>query len=243
MGQLFWILKWGKRYWKVGQVLPSGTKWGNSYQVVHYRNQIKETGKLDFCNLLLHLPLICLATGSLPIWILRSLNSVIIKKKTKKKSCPTTDVSAWFINLNLRNSYSELFHVFKAISLNSCKISRKLSITESDYSNFAGATLLKSLSTVDILLPILQNLKRNFLFWHLRKAAEVTYTCFSVMTLHSSSHERWPIKITSIKNFTIFTRKHLCWIQFLIKLHDCRPTTLLKSDSNTDFLERILQDF
>ena len=40
----------------------------------------------------------------------------------------------------------------KLFSLNPCKISRKLLIKKRDYSNAAGATLLKSLSDVDILL-------------------------------------------------------------------------------------------
>ena len=43
-------------------------------------------------------------------------------------------------------SYSENF------SLNPFKISRKLLITESDYSNVTGVALLKSLSAVNILL-------------------------------------------------------------------------------------------
>ena len=39
-----------------------------------------------------------------------------------------------------------------------------------------------------------------------------------------------------LKNFAIFTGKHLCWSLFLIKLklQAFRPATLLKRDSNTD---------
>ena len=62
---------------------------------------------------------------------------------------------------------------------NCCKISRKLFITENDYSNVAGATLLKSLSPVDILLLILQEFRNIFLKEHIRKAAEATFTYFN----------------------------------------------------------------
>ena len=45
-------------------------------------------------------------------------------------------------------------------------------------------------------------------------------------------------KIDLLKHFAIFTRKHLCWSYFLIKLHGCRPSILLKKGFNTDvFLE------
>ena len=36
-----------------------------------------------------------------------------------------------------------------------------------------------------------------------------------------------------LKNFTLFTGKHLCWSLFLIKLQSFSPSTLLKRDSNT----------
>ena len=49
------------------------TKWGNNYKVVQYRRQIKETKEIDFGNLLLHSPLICLATDTLPLGILEKL--------------------------------------------------------------------------------------------------------------------------------------------------------------------------
>ena len=50
------------------------TKWGNNYNVVHYRRQMKETKEIDFGSLMLHSPLICLATDSLPLGILEKLN-------------------------------------------------------------------------------------------------------------------------------------------------------------------------
>ena len=49
------------------------TKWGNNYKVVQYRRQIKETREIDFGNLLLHSPLICLTTDTLPLGILEKL--------------------------------------------------------------------------------------------------------------------------------------------------------------------------
>ena len=82
---------------------------------------------------------------------------------------------------------------------------RKLSTTESDNSNVAGAALLKSLSIVDILLPILQEFRNIFLKKHLRKTAEATCTPFNVMTLHSSSQQSCSIKIAILKNSAIFT--------------------------------------
>ena len=49
------------------------TKWSNNYKVVQYRRQMKETKEIDFGNLLLHSPLICLATDTLPLGILEKL--------------------------------------------------------------------------------------------------------------------------------------------------------------------------
>ena len=40
-------------------------------------------------------------------------------------------------------------------------------------------------------------------------------------------------EICSLKNFAIFTGKHLCWGLFLIKLQAFRPAIFLKRDSNT----------
>ena len=42
------------------------------------------------------------------------------------------------------------------------------------------------------------------------------------------------IKIGVLTNFTIFTRKHLCWSLFLIKLQALQPEALCKRDFNTD---------
>ena len=47
------------------------------------------------------------------------------------------------------------------------------------------------------------------------------------------SHLQIFSEIFSLRNFAIFTRKHLCWEAFLIKLQAFRPVTFLKRDSNT----------
>ena len=135
---------------------------------------------------------------------------ILLSAKERRSHTPTRDVSPWLVSL--RNNYLELFFVLKStvFFLNSCKIFRKLSITESDNSNVAGATLLKSLSALDILLLILQQFRNIFLKEHLRKAAEATYTCFNVMTLHSSSHQSCFIKTAILKNSAISKGKYLC---------------------------------
>ena len=47
--------------------------------------------------------------------------------------------------------------------------------------------------------------------------------------------------VANLKNFAIFTGKHLCWSLFLINLEACRPGTLIKQGSNTDVFLWILQ--
>ena len=48
-----------------------------------------------------------------------------------------------------------------------------------------------------------------------------------------SSHRRFSITKDVLKNFAIFTGKHLCWSLFFIKLQTFRPSALLKRNSNT----------
>ena len=48
-----------------------------------------------------------------------------------------------------------------------------------------------------------------------------------------SSRSQMFFEKSSIKNFAIFTRKHLRWSLFLIKLQAFRPATFLKRSSNT----------
>ena len=48
-------------------------------------------------------------------------------------------------------------------------------------------------------------------------------------SLHSrTSHQRCSIEKAVLKNFSIFTGKHLCWSFFLIQLQAWRPAILLK---------------
>ena len=49
-------------------------------------------------------------------------------------------------------------------------------------------------------------------------------------------------QISVLKNFAIFTRKHLC-LSLLNKVAGLRPATLLKRDSNTRIFLQILQHF
>ena len=51
------------------------------------------------------------------------------------------------------------------------------------------------------------------------------------------------IKISVLKNFAIFTEKHLCWSLFLRNLQVLKPASLLKEHSNTDVFLWILQSF
>ena len=50
-------------------------------------------------------------------------------------------------------------------------------------------------------------------------------------------------KIIVLKNFAIFTEKHLCRISFLGKLQVLKPANLLKGDSNRDVFLWILRNF
>ena len=58
-----------------------------------------------------------------------------------------------------------------------------------------------------------------------------------------SSHSRCSFKKAVLNNFAIFTRKHLCWSLFLIKLLAFSSATLLKRGSSTDIFLRMSQKF
>ena len=49
---------------------------------------------------------------------------------------------------------------------------------------------------------------------------------------YRSSRRRCSVEKVVLKNFALFTRKHLCWNHFLIRLSAFRPATLWKRDSN-----------
>ena len=46
-----------------------------------------------------------------------------------------------------------------------------------------------------------------------------------------------------LKNFTIFTRKYLCWNLFVLQLQSSSPATILKSNSSTCVFLWILPNF
>ena len=58
-----------------------------------------------------------------------------------------------------------------------------------------------------------------------------------------SNHRRCSNKKGVLKNFAVFTGKHLCWNLLLIKLQAFRPATLLKRDSNKGVFLWILPNF
>ena len=58
-----------------------------------------------------------------------------------------------------------------------------------------------------------------------------------------SSYSQIFIKISVLKNFAIFTGKHLCRSLFLRKLQVLKPASLLKGDSNTGVFLWILRNF
>ena len=88
------------------------TRGDNNHKVVQYRRQMKETGEIDFGNLLLHSTLTCLATDTLPLYEFLEVE-ILLKSKERRNHTPNTDVSAWLVSL--RNNYLELFVVFKTI--------------------------------------------------------------------------------------------------------------------------------
>ena len=50
-------------------------------------------------------------------------------------------------------------------------------------------------------------------------------------------------RIDALKDFAIFTEKHLCWSLFLINIQAWRPATLLKRDSNIGVFCEICEIF
>ena len=58
-------------------------------------------------------------------------------------------------------------------------------------------------------------------------------TFFNFSSLNTSTHWRCSVRKWNFRNFVIFTRKHLRWSLFLIKLQAFKHVTLLKGNSNT----------
>ena len=71
-----------------------------------------------------------------------------------------------------------MFLVLKTVLLNFCKISKKLPITESNFSNVADETVLKSLFVIDTFLRIHREFRNNFLKEYVEQV-----TCASLKVL------------------------------------------------------------
>ena len=109
--------------------------------------QDKRGRTTNYCNFLLIIPMIFQATDSLPLRILEKLSFC---QNQKQKEMKNNLEMRYLLYLNL-------------LFLNSFKISSKLPIIECECKNVASATFLKSLSTKDIFLRILQECKNIFL--------------------------------------------------------------------------------
>ena len=225
---LFWITKRGKVVLlHIGATFI--TNWDNNYKVMQCRRQIKETGKIDFGNLLLHSTLICQVTDLYPYRNYWEVDKFCYNQK-KEEIRPSPDLSVWLVSL--RNIYLEVFLVLKIIKIlqNLYLLRRLISITLQ-----VQLYLNHSLQWIFFSQLILWEFRNNFLKEHLWKAFVATCTSFNVMTLHSSSHQRCSLKMAILKNSVLFTGKHLCWNLFLIKLQAFRPVTLLKRSSSSGF--------
>ena len=82
------------------------------------------------------------------------------------------------------------------------------------------------------------NVLIDLITWYSQSGNKINHVLFKfVFTLFRSSHRRCFIKKAVLKNFAIFTWKHLCWSLCVIKLQTFRSLTFLKRDSNTDVCE------
>ena len=72
--------------------------------------------------------------------------------------------------------------------------------------------------------------------WSKNSWMQTSLKCYAwglVPYFYRSSRLKMFYKIVVLKNFAIFTGKHLCWSLFFIKLQIWKPATLSKRDSNT----------
>ena len=76
----------------------------------------------------------------------------------------------------------------------------------------------------------------------LDEIASLKTTCSEKPIKYRSSHSQTFFKITTLEKFAIFTREHLCWSLFVMKLQPWRPAFLLKRDSNTVVFLSIFQN-
>ena len=208
---LFWITKRGKVVLlHIGATFI--TNWDNNYKVMQCRRQMKETGEIDFGNVLLYSTLICQVTDFYPDRNYWEVDKFCYNQK-KRNHTFTTNLSVWLVSL--RNIYLEVFLVLKIIKIlqNLYLLRRLISITLQ-----VQLYLNHSPQWIFFSQLILWEFRNIFLKEHLWKAFVATCTSFNVMTLHSSSHQRCSLKMAILKNSAIFAGKHLCWNLFLIKL-------------------------
>ena len=204
----FWITKRGKVVlFHIGATFI--TNWDNNYKVMQCRREMKETGEIDFGNVLLYSTLIYQVTDFYPIRNYWEVDKFCYNQK--KNHTFTTNLFVWLVSL--RNIYLEVFLVLKIIKIlqNLYPLWRLISIT-------LQVQLYLNHSPQWIFFSQLILNRNIFLKEHLWKAFVATYTSFNVMTLHSSSHQRCSLKMAILKDSPIFEGKHLCWNLFLIKL-------------------------
>ena len=68
-------------------------------------------------------------------------------------------------------------------------------------------------------------------------------TTIKCLSISRSSHRRCSVDKGVLKNFAIFTGKHLSWSLFLIKFRAFRPATLLKETPTQVFSCKICETF
>lgn len=121
-----------------------------------HKGEWEERGRAtDFLNGVLDLFLMYLATPSLPLGSSEKLNCVAI---IRKGSLLSTDVFASETTPR-ETTPQKCFLYWKLFSSKSWKIPRKLSTTQSDFSNVVGATLHKLLYLMDTFLRIHKEFK------------------------------------------------------------------------------------
>ena len=153
----------------------------------------------------------------------------------------TVDFQMWRLRKELVNEFAELVLTKERYELkpsNTTKNNQYKSLIDSSKAirlRFSNASLGDGFGSC-----LLKNKKLDLWVrpWSLTPSHNLGLETFGLCNSESlkkskSSRSQMFFEISSIKNFAIFTGKHLCWGLGLIKLHACRPATFLKRDSNT----------
>ena len=85
--------------------------------------------------------------------------------------------------------------------------------------------------------------RRHIWYFKPFQSNDLSWFAYFINHLRRSSSLQIFSKIGVLKNFAIFTRKHLFCSLFLIKLQPFRPATLFKKDFNTSVFLWILRFF